>query len=182
MPEIKLKDLIPVNASMFAADAALSRARFEYLANRRDQMLDRLRFGYTALNSASLLALIGMLGGDGKAAAWVGFNPDRARQSAAAFALGILITGVASWVEGERYRKEAGDAFARQSSATSLVALYEGPADEANRTRAKEAMDAHAKLPLVDFQYSPIAIGLQNIGGACWLFGIGVPLSNLLGW
>ncbi|NII58981.1 hypothetical protein [Sphingomonas aerolata] len=182
MTEPKLKDLIPVNASMFAADAALSRARFEYLANRRDQMLDRLRFGYTALNSASLLGLVGMLGGDGKAAAWVGFNPERARQSAAAFALGIIITGVASWIEGERYRTEAGDAFARQSAATTLVALYEGPADEANRERAGKALEAYSKLPLVDFQYSAVAIALQNIGGACWLFGIGVPLSNLLGW
>lgn len=155
----KIKDVIPINFSAYSADAALMRSRLEYLVNRRDQMFDRLRFGYLALNGASLTALMACLGGDGQAAAWIGFNPPRAR-----------------------YRKEAADALVRRAAVQRLADLYEGAYTEKNLAQVDEAMPDLVKAPLVDFQYSAPAIILQNLSGGAWLTGICIPLFALLGW
>lgn len=178
----RVADVSPVNSATFAADAELNRSRFEYLAERRDQLLDKLRFGFLALNGASLLALISALGGDGHAAAWIGINPPRARWCAAAWVLGVVLAGVSSWLEGERYRAEASDAFRRQVAARHLASLHNGLANQDTLLKIEEAMKEYFELPLVDFQYSGLAIALQNASGAIWLAGICVPLFAVVGW
>ncbi|GEM71133.1 hypothetical protein SAQ01S_08990 [Sphingomonas aquatilis NBRC 16722] len=74
-----------VNGYIVVADHNFSRARYEYLVTRRDQMQDRLRFGAMALNGASLAGLMAAMGGDGKAASWAGLSGTVALWSATAF-------------------------------------------------------------------------------------------------
>jgi len=167
---------------MFNRDAELSRSRFEYLVARRDQLLDRLRFGILALNGASLVALISALGGDGAAATWIGLNPPRAKESAAAFVVGTIFAVVSIMIDANIYRTEAGDAEVRRSTLSRLTALYEAPMSKENYDRAGAAMSDYHKLPPVDFQFSKWAIMLLNASGGAWLFGVGVPLSSALGW
>ena len=171
----------PVNAAMFAADVAFTASRFKYLISRRDQLLDRLRFGVLALNGASIVALLSALGGDGAAASWIGFNPPRARASAIAFVCGAVLAGAAKMVDANLYRKEAGDAEARRATASLLSALYEGPFTQEHHAQIEPVMKRYHELPLVDFQYSLISIVLLNMGAGVWLFGVGLPLWAALG-
>lgn len=178
----KIRDKSQVNWAMFNADAEHTARRCDYLITRRDQLLDRLRFGILALNGASLIALMSMLGGSGSTAAWLGFNQSIARDSAIAFALGVVLAGISAMMDANLYRTEAADAEVRRSTVGRLTALYEADFTDDNYRTAGEVMKQYHDLPLVDFQFSKVAITLQNFAGGAWLFGIAVPLCSSLGW
>ncbi|WP_294211328.1 hypothetical protein [uncultured Sphingomonas sp.] len=161
-----------VNGYIAAADQNFSRARYEYLVTRRDQMQDRLRFGAMALNGASLAGLMAAMGGDGKAASWAGLSGTVALWSATAFILGITCAGVAALIASNKYTTESGDAFKRYMTAKRLAATYEG----GDWDQASGAMEEHHESPLVDFQYSTASIALQNAAHGCWLAGICLPV------
>ncbi|MFN4095490.1 MAG: hypothetical protein ACK4GG_01825 [Sphingomonas sp.] len=179
--EPTIAEFDPVNAALFAADQELATRRYEYLISRRDQSLEKLRFGLLALNGASLVALISALGGDGTAATWLGFDADRARYSAAAFILGTVCGGVSIIVESNLQRVEAGDAVARQSTLNRLTALYSAKFTKGNYDRVGPVMEEYHKLPLVDFRYSIPALISLNASAGAWLFGVAMPLLAALG-
>ena len=172
----------PVNAAMFDSDVDHYARRFEYLANRRDQLLDKLRFGVLGLNGASIIALMSALGGKGSAATWLGFTEQTAQASAAAFIAGAIAAGVAITLEANLHRTEAGDCEARRSTAIRLNALYKAKLNAKNFDQAGAVMKEYHALPLVDFQFSKAAIVFQNCAAGAWLFGVLMPLSSLLGW
>lgn len=179
--EPTIEEFDAVNAAMFAADQELATRRYEYLISRRDQSLEKLRFGLLALNGASLIALISALGGDGTAATWLGFNADRARYSAAAFIIGAVCGGISILIESNLQRVEAGDAMARHSTLNRLTALYSAKFTKENYDRVGPVMEEYHNLPLIDFRYSIPAIVALNASAGAWLFGVAMPLIAVLG-
>ncbi|WP_205480342.1 hypothetical protein [Sphingomonas arenae] len=178
--EAKLREILPVNAAMIGGEAEFARRRYEYLIARRDQLIDRMRFGALALNGASLVALFAALGGENNAATWLGFTQENARHSAIAFAVGAILAGVSVVIDSNQYRSEAGDAFARQAAASSLAARLEDRAtDQSLQTLERETLEFQA-TPLVDFQHSIWSIILLNFSGGAWLAGILIPLAASL--
>ena len=182
MSEIRLDEILPVNARRFRDEYQFARSRYEYLISRRDQLIDRLRFGVLTLNGASLVALLAAVGGKGEAAQWLGFTAATAKYSVAAFVVGIVLAGISVIIDANLYRTEAGDAFARQSSASILASRFEDRASDQSLGLMQKEMAEFHEAPLVDFQHSPLAIALQNFAGGSWLSGILLPLAASFGF
>lgn len=178
----QVSDILTSGLATANAEYQIAAKRFEYLIARRDALVDKVRFGTLALNGASIIALLTILGGSGKAAAWVGFNPERARWSLLFFALGTILSGLSAWIEADRARGEPADAFQRMSFYGSLASMHAMPASDENVRAAVEQWKGTKDLPLIDFQYSRWAIGAGAFGAACWLGGIAVPVVYMLGW
>lgn len=170
----------PVNAASFSTQHELATKRFEYLIARRDQMQEKLQFGTLALNGGSLIGLITALSGEGSAAKWLGFDASSAPISAAAFVVGVVLCRLSLNIEHNRQSIEAGNAFARQSEASMLSALYKAPASKFVMEKIRDVMKRYHDLPLVDFDYSVVSITLKNFAGAAWVVGIAIPLAKSL--
>ena len=175
-----LAEVNPVNATYYAKEADLAAARFSYLVERRDQLHEKLRMGILALNGASLIGLLSALGGEGKAASWLGFTSENAKYSVAFFAGGIIAAGISAIVQANLFTNEAGDANTRRSQASWLASFHAAEASEANWNKLESLAEEFGKAPIVDFQYSLAAIILQNLAGGAWLAGILIPMWEVL--
>jgi hypothetical protein len=157
-------------------------SRYEYLIERRDDLLDRIRFGSLKLNGASLLALLAALGGKGEAATWLGFTAQTTRISAALFLVGAISAGISILLEANVHRTQSGDAFQRLSAATLHRSSYDNADSPANDQLTGRLMIEYQKSPLVDFKFSAPALWAQSVSTGLWLAGIVVPMSHALGF
>ena len=177
---VKIADASAVNIAMYVTEGEMAAKRVVHLMERRDRIAERLQFGVLALNGGSLIALIGALGGDGAAAAWLGFNPERVQQSAVAFVIGATAAAVSLVLEVNLAKVEAGHAEARFLTVTRLRALHEAPMTPENHERVGVAMKEYQALPLVGFQYSNPALWANALAGGAWLAGMAIPLFHAL--
>lgn len=177
-----LRDVDLTNGQSTVTDLAFSERRYEYLIAKRDQAQDRIRTGLLALNGASLVAMLALLGNDSKSASWIGVTADNARLSACAFAAGLLFAGISMIITGNLFVNEAGAAFARYMAARRVHAAYHAEANEQGWERITDALEQRAASPLVDFEYSVWAIAAHNISAACCFVGICVPIGHSFGW
>lgn len=177
-----LRDVDLTNGQSTATDLAFSERRYEYLIAKRDQAQDRIRTGLLALNGASLVAMLALLGNDSKSAVWIGVTSDNARLSAGAFATGLLFAGISMIITGNLFVNEASAAFARYMANRRVHAAYHAEMNEVGWKGVHEALEQRASSPLVDFEYSSWAIAAHNISAACCFFGICVPVAHSFGW
>jgi hypothetical protein len=175
-----LKDISPVTRAMHEHAFEAATTELRYHIERRDRLNDRIRFGLIALNGASLLALIGALGGDGEAAHWLGFTSTNAMISACCFTFGLLAAGLSVTSQQTVTIKEAGDASARALVLSRLLALYEQPSTSENHERLGKAMEEYSGLELTGFQFNPRSFTAQGLAASAWLIGIAIPLLYAL--
>ncbi len=176
----KITEMDPVTAAMALRNFEHDAATYRHLVERRDTLLDRIQFGAVALNAASLLALLGALGGGGKAAVWLGFNAANALYSSVFFAAGLVAAGVAILHGHNRLTVESGDAFARMWAAHRWLARMEAKATSDNYAQMGAVGEEHAKLKLVGFRRPVLATALQFVSLGAWLAGISLPLASAL--
>jgi hypothetical protein len=177
---LTLREVFPVNLAMHELEQKSADEELRYLIERRDQTNDKIRFGVLTLNGGSLLALIGALGGEGKAAIWLGFTPKISLISACCFVTGLILTGFAINVQLNQSTKESGDAVSRSITLRRLVSLYDQQATPENHNRLEETMNGLHKLPLTGFQFSETASIAQHTTSSAWLAGILIPLANVI--
>jgi hypothetical protein len=177
---LPIKEAVASNYVMHQHQLVEATEDFRYLRQRRDALSEKLKLGLVGLNGASLVALLGALGGSGAGAAWIGLTPENALYSAGAFAVGLVLAGHSLNTAERAYGKESADAFARAGALLRLAAIYEHPSEKEQWDRYKQAMDDVHELPLVGFQWSWRSILAQNFSGGAWLFGIAVPLTSPL--
>lgn len=176
-----IRQLSPVNARTFDLEAPFAERRYEYLIARRDQANDRIRTGSLALNGSSLVAMLALLSGEGKAAAWIGLTSHNTALTAAFFVVGAALSGSSIVAAGAQFATEAGDAFGRMLKTRSAAAAHEAYDTQSGRTGVTEALAGLHASPLVDFQYSPASIFLQSCGASAWIAGMCVPLASAFG-
>lgn len=175
-----LGEMLPVTAHIHQGDLAAAREEFRYLAARRDQLTDKIRFGLIALNGGSLLALLSAMGGGGEAARWLGFTPQIALASAVAFATGLCLAGVSVTAQQNLSQTETGDAYSRMQKLSILVALHKDEHSPEAREKAIDVFEEYAQLPLTGFQYSLWSIISQNFSAGLWIVGILYPLLTTI--
>lgn len=178
----RIRDADPVNARIQDIDVAFAERRYEYLIAKRDQLQDRLRTGSLALNGGSLVALMTMLGNEGKVAGWIGLNAHNSSVSAACFALGVLLAGISIAAADRVCTAESSKAFVRYMTVRRLAATYEASQSPGGWKSSQEALEEASKAPLIDFEYSHLSIFSQNLSGGSWFVGIAVPLAASFGW
>lgn len=178
----RVADVLTSGVVAANAEYELAAKRFDYLVSRRDSLLDRVRFGTLALNGASIIAVLTILGGDGKTAGWIGFNSIAAKWSLVFFAVGTVLAGVSSWLEANRAREEPAQAFERLHFYGTLSSMYSLPGTDENQLKVLAEWEKCKKLPLVDFGYSHASIWTGTFGAASWLCGISIPVAHALGW
>lgn len=178
----RIRDIDPVNARTQDIDVVFAERRYEYLIAKRDQLQDRLRTGSLALNGGSLVALMTMLGNEGKVAGWIGLNPHNSAVSAAFFALGVLLAGVSMMAADRVCTEESSKAFVRYMTVRRLAATYEALHSPEGWKSSQDAIEQASAAPLVDFEYSRLSIFAQNLSGGSWFVGMAVPLAASFGW
>lgn len=174
-------DAHPFNRVQAEYELEFDTRRFEYLVQRRDTLLDKIRFGALTLNGASLVGLLAALSGNGQAAAWLGFNAQIAAWSGALFAGGVLAAGLSIILEARRCTEETGRAVVRRHAASSYRAAFAQRLTPAAEETTERLMKEHHNSPLVDFGYSKAATWAQSTSTACWLTGIVLPIANAAG-
>lgn len=175
-----LSRLDPVTGLMAKQNVEHDKSEYVRLVARRDALLDRIQFGSVALNAASLVALLGALGGGGEAARWLGFDATLAVYSACAFGGGVVAGGIAILHGHDRLTVEAGDAFAKMWASQRWLALLEAPDSSDDLKRANTAREQHAALKLVGFRRSIGATLFQFCSLGAWLAGMIIPLASAL--
>lgn len=173
-------DAVATNAAMHRRDLDIAAQQYMYFIQRRDNLIEKMRFGLVTLNGGSLIALISVLGGDGSAATWLGFTPGNAIISALSFTLGTILAGKSLDSQTNHYVQEAGDQNTRLSAYVALTALCESPLSESSYDNYGRALEATKDLPLTGFQYSWFAIHAQHLAAGAWFTGIGTPLISVL--
>ncbi|HEY6917547.1 MAG TPA: hypothetical protein VI381_07900 [Allosphingosinicella sp.] len=176
-----LGDIMPSLAESHAFARHAAHEELRYLIDRRDKLTDRIRFGLLALNGASLVALIGALGGGGNAAQWLGFTHNNSIFSAAAFTFGLALAGWSVVAQQSAFVREAGDGSARAQTLNRLASLYKLPATKENVERMSETMNELNDLPLTGFQFQHRSIFAQNFSAGAWFAGIALPFMTALG-
>jgi len=177
---MKISERLPVNLTMHKHEREVADAEYRYLVQRRDEFSQKIRFGTLALNAGSLIALLGLVGGEGSAAIWLGFTKEIVLYSAIAFTVGLIFSGISINAQQNLMMKESGDAAQKAISLNGLVARYDGEHNEENNAEYGKHMNAYHEMPLTGFQYSNLAIWCQNFAGGAWLAGILMPLGNAL--
>lgn len=152
-----------------------------YFIQRRDQLSEKLNMGILVLNGGSLVALLGLLGGDGHAAQWLGFTPAISLFSAVAFVVGLALAGHALNERELHYIQEASDANSRSKLLRRLVALGEAPMEPESHEEYGEVLQESHKLPLVGFQWSKNSTFARHWAGGAWLSGVLAPLMMSIG-
>lgn len=175
-----IKDVLAPNFFMHQHELAWAVEDYRYLRQRRDQLSEKLKIGLVALNGASLVALLGALGGSGAAATWIGLTSKTTLWSAAAFSAGLCLAGHALNTTDRVYGREAADAYARMSGLVRLTSIGERPNTEASSNAYRDVHKEVTDLPLVGFNWSWRSIIAQSFAGGFWLLGIAFPLSSSL--
>ncbi|UUL82221.1 hypothetical protein [Sphingomonas qomolangmaensis] len=176
----KIADLNPAGLAFAQHNLEEDRKAYERLIARRDAIADKLRFGAIALNAGSLIALLSVMGGAATRESWIGLSTTHARWVAAAFVLGILVSGAGAVTEHWLVARSSGDAFARMKGAGSVLALHQANFDDETNAGLFEAITTYQELKLVEFQYSWWSICLQNISYGCWIFGALMIVDSVL--
>lgn len=176
----KLRDVVPSLAVQHEHDRSAAQHDFDYTIERRDSLNDRIQFGSFTINGASLLALMGVLGGNGEAAQWLGFTPSLALFSAGSFTLGCILAGHAINQQLNQITEEAGDANTRIMTLRRLAAMYDEPYSREVYDKLDQVMKEHHASPLIGFRYSNWAITVRHLSGGCWLAGILAPIIGAI--
>lgn len=172
----------PYNQVVSADAVEFDTRRFEYAVQRRDALIDRIRFGALTLNGASLVGLLAALGGNGQAAKWLGFTPDITLLSASLFAGGVVFAGLSILLEANRCTGQAADAYLRRQAAVSFKASYAQRLSKEGLAKSERLLNAYTKAPLVDFGYSKLGNVAQSLSTSFWITGLAMPLVNSAGW
>lgn len=170
-----------VSFSMHRHDLEQAIEDRRYFIQRRDQLMERLHFGVLALNGASLIALLGLASGEGKAAESLGFSGGVILFSACMFALGIMLAAHALNERENLYVGEAADANSRSSTIVRLIAHGQAPMTKDNHESYGAVMTELHDLPQTGFQYSDGTIYPRHWAGGIWLVGISAPLILAVG-
>lgn len=165
---------------MHAKEQEMHANLLTYFMARRDQAIEKVRFGLVALNGASIVALISTLGGNGDVAKWFGFTPVITVYSAISFAIGAVLAGHSLNAQTNDYTLETGDAWARWSKLNTLLSLYANEADKQAIDQYSVALSEYHNLELVGFQGGKQARWAQHFAAGAWMNGILAPLSNAM--
>lgn len=182
---ITVKDIYKFHAAISESQLPASRARYEYLLTRKDQISDRIRSGSIVLNAASLVGVFTALSTEAIAKGAFGITVPDLAFSACCFIIG-LIGGVLGIVfESYRLPNEAAEQFdrlSRQENYNGTLNQIFTPENEENFRARME--DLHA-LPPRDFGFSlPSSLSVNFAGGA-WIAGMLLPLwkvGSLIEW
>jgi len=183
-PGQRVKNVLETNYVMHQFDLALATEDYRYLRQRRDQLSEKLKIGLVSINGASLIALLGAMGGQGVTARWLGLTSQTALGAGLLFTVGVILANHSLNVTGRLYVKEAGDAVGRMHALSRMVASCEALATEDNRKNYSQGLKEVHALPLVGFQWSWWSIVVENFAGGCWRAGMATALSIPLrpGW
>lgn len=167
--------------SMYRHDLEQAVEDRSYFIQRRDQLMERLHFGVLALNGASLIALLGLAGGEGRAAEALGFSGGVILFSACAFAIGIVFAAYSLNKREILYIGEAADANSRSSTLVRLVAMGQTAMTKDNHKAYGVAMTELHDLTPTGFQFNDGTIYARHLAGGAWLAGISAPLLLAVG-
>jgi len=168
-----LREWNPANQVFAERGALLMERRFEYLVAKRDALKSQIRLGALTLHGASIAGVVSLLATKQAALAGLGISVDTARDIVGIFIVGA-IAAILSLVSADgKTTLEVADAYSRMLKAQWLAATFENKLDPQNVTTMQDAMEDFHGAELVDFQYSVLSMGLQNISGALWIAGAG---------
>jgi hypothetical protein len=175
-----LGDRLQQNKIMHQHEYENSLADYRYFQNQRDDLNIRIRFGLVTLNAGSLIALISVFGGEGKAADWIGLTQKSGSFAALMFIIGLLLAGWSVSRQQSLAQVETIHANAAVKNLSMLIASYEKIASIENLEKQEEISSRLHRAPLVGFKFSIIGIYAQNFSACFWFLGLVVPISKAL--
>lgn len=104
----KIRDLFGYNAAIADEELSFATARCIYALDRRHRLQERVMFGSLALNSAALLALLSMAGGEHGKLTALGIGSDTVATGTALFIIGAILAGLAIWVSTNHFIEVTG--------------------------------------------------------------------------
>lgn len=155
---------------------------FKRLVARRNELVDKARFGIITLNAGSILGLLTAMNGVKAGSNWLNIGGVQAASAGSLFVLGLILTAIAIHIEQIRINAEVADAFTRASRSAGLVALHSQTEDQEAFEALDKGIEEYFSLRGVDFQFSHWVLWLQGLGGASWLAGLTIIVSSALGW
>lgn len=158
-------------------DQQLASAEAQRLAQLRDDVDVKVRFGLATFNAASLVALVSAMGAAPDFLHSIGITGAIAVFDLVAFAVGVVLAGVSIYSTQNELTLRAGHAAARASN-TQKTALAISRGD---RTRFEEGLEADSALLTASLQRHSVAIYAQHFSGGAWLAAVLTPLLHSVG-
>lgn len=175
----KIRDLFGYNAAIADEELSFATARCIYALDRRHRLQERVRFGSLALNSAALLALLSMAGGEHGKLTALGIGSDTVATGTALFIIGAILAGLAIWVSTNHFIEVTGLEVESLYAARKKKALFDSLSSEEVDRRIKAVLDEPAP-EMGDFKYSKLDMFLTNGSGSMWLVGTGAILFDVM--
>lgn len=175
-----VKEAFPVAYRLRLTEQEAAHLEERYQRERRDGLTARIRGSLVALHGASLVALLGLIGGDASGARWLGIGREPLALSAVLFILGLLGAGWSLTAEQTLAIEDSGDALSRAGHLDRITALFENTFTPQNHAQLEKAEKEFESAPLSGFKYSMWAIAAQHLSGAAWLLGVIIPIAVTL--
>ena len=150
---------------MIARDRESAWQVAHYQRSRRDELTSRIRFALAALNGASAVALLTILGNlpMGELA------PSDALMSLAGFVVGVALSGASLYIHETHLMYLSGQAFLRARALDTCVSAIEAAADETLfEARHRFLDDAHAAERNMSRAENSFGIITAHFAGAVW--------------
>ena len=158
-------------------DRELASADSLRLAQLRDEVDVKLRFGLATFNAASLVALLSAAGAAPKFLASIGFQGSIIETSVVAFAIGTVAAGVSTIATQNELTVRAGIAAARVTNFQTKLSAFNGNHDDAYKLCSDKELELHND----SLKRSDLARWSQSLAGGCWVAGALAPLISFFG-
>lgn len=169
-----LKDLFTYNAASIALDLEEAERRYDRILDRRDVLLDRMRFGALTLNAGTLLA------GMSEFSRRYDLQPWSLAGSLAisSLLLGIIFAILSMQREHTHLIGRAGRQGVRTLTLRRMQSLINSKATDENSSLLGKEISSLSEIIPDDHSLDGPATAMLNASGLAWLLGISIGLCS----